>query len=192
MEGKLLLLSAGLVAMSAIFLLRYAWAQQKRSLMLNSLAWALMALGLVLGGWHAGAWGISVTVLVATGCAFVVLGHAAFTASSRETRLKERQVDATQVDAKPLYIGRRITTFLLSVPAGLIASIIIAVGCRAFASITGWQEADSNVLALFMMPLIWAVLVFLMLMKTDRRRQILVLAVPTMTGGAFLILEAVL
>lgn len=192
MEATALLWGGAAGAVAAISLLRLAWSRPRRSLPLNAAAWGLLALGLLGGAQAAGAWGLSIVSLAATGCAFLLLGHAALTAPAGKAKASARRAHALPDTGEPLYLGRRFATFLLSVPAALIASLLLALAGRGLAGMAGWREADSNVLALFLTPIVWSVLLVALLMKTERRGQAALLAVPAATGALLLLLERVI
>lgn len=67
--------------------------------------------------------------------------------------------------------SRPATTLLLCVPVALAVALLLALAARVLANAAGWTEADSNVLALFLMPLCWSLLLFALLMTHDRRAQ---------------------
>lgn len=176
-------------AVVAVLLLRVAWSRPRRSLPLNGAAWGLLFAGLFAGADAHGAWGLSIVSLSAIGCALLLLGHAALTARAGKAKPSERRAHALPDRGEPLRLGRRFGTFLLGVPAALIVSLVVALAARALAGLVGWKEADGNVLALFLTPTIWVTLLFMLLMRTDRRGQAVLLTVPAMAGGLLLLLE---
>lgn len=189
MEGATALWSGGAAAGVAVILLRLAWSRPRRSLPLNTAAWGLLALGLLAGGRTAGAWGLSVVSLVAMGCAFLLLCHAGLTSPAARFRASARRAHVLPDRGEPLRLGRRAITFLLSVPAALIVSLLIALAVRGLLPAAGWHEADSNTTAFFLTPVLWSVLLFLLLMKTDRRGQAALLAIPAAAAALLLLLE---
>src|SRR3546814_17242504 len=70
------------------------------------------------------------------------------------------------------------TTLFRSVPLARIASLLVALGARALAALAGWADADSNALALLLLPLVWGMLAFVLLMLPSRRAQFVWLALP--------------
>ena len=69
---------AGALAVTGIALLRMSWGRPGRAAGLNALGWAALAIGVVIGGAVAGAWGIAVTSLFAVGTAIAILAKAVF------------------------------------------------------------------------------------------------------------------
>jgi hypothetical protein len=79
---------------------------------------------------------------------------------------------------EPRRIGRRLLTFLVTVPLAMLVSLLVALAARALAALGGWAEADSNALTLLLLPLLWGILAFALLMMPRRRTQILWLLLP--------------
>lgn len=163
--------AGGLTAAAAVLGLRAAWSRQHRSAPANAICWGLMLLALAIGWGAAGAWGMAVVSLAATACAFLLLGQAAVAAPVGKVSTSSRRVHMLPEKGEPLHLWRRIATFLLCVPVALAVSLLLALAARAMADAAGWTEADSNVLALFLMPLFWSLLLFALLMTHDRRVQ---------------------
>lgn len=163
--------TGGLAAIAAVLGLRFAWSRQHRSAPANAICWGLLFLALAMGWGAAGAWGLAVVSLAATACAFLMLGRAAITAPAGRVSASTRRVDMLPEKGEPLHLWRRIATFLLCVPVAMAISLLLALAARVLANAAGWTEADSNVLALFLMPLFWSLLLFALLMTHDRRAQ---------------------
>jgi hypothetical protein len=74
--------------------------------------------------------------------------------------------------------------------AGFAVSVGLAAAMRGLGGLLGWDEANANALALFTVPLAWAVLCTVLLMQTRRRDQIVTLALcalptlPVLLSGA--------
>jgi hypothetical protein len=91
---------------------------------------------------------------------------------------------------EPRRIGRRFGTFGLVIVAGLVVSVDLAMAIRGLGAILGWREANSNALALFTVPVAWAVLSTILLMQERRRDQVLTLVasglplIPVLVAGA--------
>lgn len=167
------------LAIAGIALLRFAWRQKRRSPRLNLLSWGLVGGGVWLGAAATGAWGVAIVSLAATGCAFVLLTHAAITARPDKARPSARRANLLDED-EPLGLGRRLVTFVLTVPLALAVALALGVAGRALAGLAGWHEANGNVLTLFLMPVAWALLAFLLLMVSRRRTQVYLLLAPAL------------
>lgn len=88
---------------------------------------------------------------------------------------------------QPWHLMRRINSFLLVVGAGLIVSIGLALAARWLLELIGCSEANANVSALFLMPIIWTIVAFTLLMQTGRRRQLTLLLGAIVPGAPFLL-----
>lgn len=188
-DSPLLLWSGAAAAMAAVLLLRLAWSRPRRSVPLNAAGWGLLLLGLLAGAREEGAWGLSVISLVAMGCAFALLAHAALTAPANRAKPSARRAHALPDRGEALRLGRRFGTFALAVPAALCSALLVTLAARSLAGLADWHQADANVLAFFLMPVIWSILLFMLLMKTDRREQVMLLVLPAVTGGLLLLVE---
>lgn len=185
MQHGTLLWLAALLAIGTIGVLRFAWAQPRRSAALNSAGWALLAAAVIAGASAAGAWGVAMASLWAMGAAAVLLGFAVIGSEAREGRAPKRGVGMLPAAGEELRLGRRFGTFAIVVPGALAASIAFAIGLRAIALFAGWSEAGSNALALFTVPIAWGILATVLLMQQRRTAQLASLA-----GSALFLLFA--
>jgi len=187
MTGNVIHLTAALLALAAIAVLRLSWGQPKRSTGLNAVGWLALILALVAGWSAAGAWGASVASLWAMGAAFVVLAYAAWRSPPARRTASNRRAGMLPEGGEPKRVWGRFATFVIVVVAGMAASIALAVTARWMALLAGASEANANVIALFAAPLGWTVLVFLLLMTRSRKRQMTLLAAPLASAiAAFL------
>ena len=171
----LMLVSAG-TALLGVAALRFSWSRKGRSAPLNTAGWLLLAVG-GGGGWMtAGAWGLTVAMLAATAAACVALALAAFEQPKVSRRSKPAATGAITAEAGGW--GRGLLTFALTGPAALIVSVAIALAARDLAMRWPVAEADGNVMVLGLVPLVWPLLTFAMLMTAKRGRQIAMLAIP--------------
>jgi hypothetical protein len=190
MQGTAPLILGALGAGLAVLALRASWARKTRSAAANAAGWSLMALAAVLAGFGAGAWGVAVASLAGMGVAAVLLGIAAVTSPAGRAAASNRRVGMLPEAGEPRRIGRRVGTFLMVVVGGLLASLAWALGVRGFGGLAGWDEADSNALALFAVPLAWSVIATTVLMQQRRRSQFATLAIaslpalPVLLSGA--------
>ena len=176
MTDTLLLTAACIGSIGGVATLRYAWAQPRRSNVLNAAGWLLLLTAPILAWDAAGAWGASIASLAAMTAAFVALGWAAATSAPAKQKASNRRVRMLPEQGEPLRIGARIITFLLVAIVAALLSVALAIAIGHAARLGGWSEANSTVVALASMPLIWAVLAFFMTMQTRRSAQIQVLA----------------
>lgn len=182
MYGDGLLLLGVLASTGGVALLRVSWSRRKRSHRLNLAGWSLQFLAVVLGWAAAGIWGVSVEALVAMAMAFVLLGWAGWTSPPGVMKASNRRAGMLPEGGAPLRLGRRVLTFVLVGVLALFASIGLALGARLLALLGGTGEADANVLALFVTPVVWSVFAFALLMTADRRRQFAMLALGSLAA----------
>ena len=114
--------------------------------------------------------------LWAMGAAFAFLAVAAWQSPPARRRASSRRAGMLPEAGEPLRLGHRFATFLLVVLAGMLAAIALAIAARWISLLAGASEANANVLALFVVPLAWTILAFLMLMTDSRKRQGAILA----------------
>ncbi len=174
------LLAAGCIAgLIGVAVLRAAWSRATRSMPLNLTGW-LLILGGAAGGWAAaGAWGTAVASLFPTGGAFLFLAAAAITSGPSKLKASNRRAGLLPEKGEPIRLAARLLTFGL---VGLLAAVIgvgLAVAVGALLPWMGMSEANAYALALQLMPLIWAVLAFALLMQPSRRRQFKLLALSS-------------
>jgi len=175
------------MAAGAIWLLHVSWQRAIRSVALNVLAWALLFAALIVGARDAGAWGMTLVSIGAIGAALALLGWAAWMSPPGKSKASSRRVNMLPEPGEPRMIGRRVLTFVLTVPLAFIVVILVSVAARGVAVSAGWNEADANVLTLLLLPLLWAVLIAVMLLETRRVRQYAMLALPALVSGGVLI-----
>ncbi|GAY20842.1 hypothetical protein [Sphingobium fuliginis] len=185
-QPSLLLWTSALLAAAAVCLLRFSWGRALRSAPLNAAAWGLLAFALTMGMAGGGAWGVAMVTLAALAMAFCCLALAAATAPPGKTGASNRRAHMLPEGQEPLRIGGRMVSFLLSVPGAMLVALILGLAARGTARALGAHEADGNVLMLFLMPLLWAVMAMLILLWPQRRRQVGLLTAPALLGLAML------
>lgn len=192
MAGEALFVAATGGAIMAVAVLRLSWARPQRSAALNAGGWLLLALSLASGWAYAGAWGVTILSLWTMAAAFVALAVAAWTSPPARRKASNRRAGLLPEAGEPLRLGRRITTFLIVVLAGMVSAVALGLAIRWLSLLTGASEANANVLALFVVPLGWTILAFLILMTESRRRQIAILAAAVATAIPSLASESLL
>ena len=176
MAGDVLILAGAGSAILGIAILRYSWRRTGRSVPHNTAGWFLLAVG-AAGGWSgAGAWGLTVIMLVGTAAACIALAPGAFEMPKASRRAKAAANGASGAEAGDWRRG--LMTFALTGPAALVVTIAIALAARDLAMRWPVAEADGNVMVLGLVPLVWPLLTFAMLMCTKRTSQIAILAIP--------------
>ena len=165
-------------AVLGVLLLRRAWGLPRRSAALNGAAWALLLVGAALGIAGNGAWGAAMVSLFGMGMAALFLAQAAAASRPGKTRASDRKAHMLPAKGEPRRIGRRLLTFLVTVPLAMLVSLLAALAARALAGLGGWAEADGNGLTLLLLPLLWGILAFALLMMPRRRTQFACLLLP--------------
>lgn len=182
MSGTSPLVWAGAAAaVFGVLLLRRAWGLSRRSAALNGVAWALLLAASITGAAGRGAWGLAIVALFAMGMAAALLARAALGSPPGKTRASDRKAHMLPEHGEPLYLGRRVLTFLVTVPLAFAAALLIALAARAAAGLGGWAAADANVLTLLLVPVIWGLLAFLLLMVRRRTQWAMLVAPATLS-----------
>lgn len=172
----------GTAIVAAVLQLRRAWGLPRRSAAANGIAWALMLAGAVSALAGSGAWGLAVVSLVGMATAALLLAHAGWTSPRGKARGLDRRAHMLPESGEPRHLGRRLLTFVLTVPLGFTASLLGALGVRALTGMAGLSDADGNAMVLLLAPVFWAFLVFWLLMLSTRREQCAWLAAPAIAG----------
>ena len=181
---------AAAFGVAGVGVLRFAWALPRRSGTWNAAGWGLLLAAAIGAGLAEGAWGVAVAAMLAMAAAMIALAIAGARSPQGRATASNRRVGMLPEGAEPRRIGRRIGTFALVMVAGAAVSIGLAAAVRGLGELLGWHAANSNALALFTVPLAWAVLCTVLLMQTRRRSQLLTLAlcslplVPVLLTGA--------
>lgn len=178
----LLTLAGAATVVAAVLQLRRAWSLPRRSAAANGVGWALMLVGPALALAGDGAWGLAVASLCGMAAAALLLAHAGWTAPRGKGRASDRKAHMLPEKGEPRALGRRLLTFLLTVPLAFAAALLAALGARALAGMAGWSDADGNAMALLLLPLLWGILAFWLLMLPRRRSQYTLLAFPAAAG----------
>ena len=180
MAGDGAILAATAAAVYGVALLRLSWGLPRRSTSLNAVAWLLLGGAAVLGALGAGAWGMAVTMLVATGTAALVLVHIALEPSRALRRSSTTAAAAAAttgaMTARSGNWPHALATFLITGPLALAAAVLVALAIRSLALLWPVAEADGNVIVLALVPLVWPLLAFAVLMTEGRRPQLAMLA----------------
>jgi hypothetical protein len=79
---------------------------------------------------------------------------------------------------------RRASVFLLVVPVGFAATMVLALGVEATARRAGWGEADRTVLTLMLQPAAWAVLACGQMLSAHPRGMVVPALACTLGGAA--------
>ncbi len=177
-----LVLIGAVVIVAAVLQLRRAWGLPRRSAAANGIGWSLLLAGVALALAGDGAWGLAVASIAGMATAALLLAHAGWTAPKGKGRASDRKAHMLPERGEPRALGRRLLTFLLTVPLAFAASLLAALGARALAGVAGWNDADGNAMTLLLLPLLWGILAFWLLMLPRRRAQWTCLAVPATIG----------
>jgi len=185
-----LLWLAAVAGVAGVGVLRLAWSLPRRSPTGNAASWGVLLASVVGAALAEGAWGISVVAMFTMAAAMTALAVAGARSPAGREKASNRRVGMLPEAGEPRRIGRRLGTFALVIVAGFAVSLGLALAMRGLGGLLGWHEANANALALFTVPLAWAVVCTVMLMQTSRRSQVLTLAVcglplvPVLLTGA--------
>ena len=173
MPGDAMLWLGCALTPGGVAILRLSWSRAARSARLNTLGWGMLAGGSLLAGMAEGAWGVAVAALFAMGTAALFLARAALE-QPRSVRRTPAPIRAIATGGRGDW-ARRGATFLLAGPVALAVAVAAALAARSLA--VGWRsaEADANVMVLALVPLVWPLLAFAVLMARERGRQITML-----------------
>ena len=182
---------AGALAVTGIALLRMSWGRPGRASGLNALGWAALAIGVVIGGAVAGAWGIAVTSLFAVGTAIAILAIAVFEHPRRQRPARPLRETEALNGVGGTRIGQALATFAIAGPLALVVSVLFALAARLALIAAGAGEANGNVAVLGLVPLVWPILAFVLLITQTRGKQLLLtsavaiaaLALAVLVGG---------
>lgn len=119
------------------------------------------------------------TAIEGMGAAMALLGISAMRSRPGKARASNRRVGLVPESGEPLRLGARVLTFVVVALIAAVLGIGIAVAVASLALLAGSGEANAYSLALRMMPLVWSVLAYLLLMQPSRRGQAKVLAVAS-------------
>lgn len=184
-----MLLLAAATAIGGAAALRFAWSQPTRSMIWNGAGWGLFLVAACSAWVGAGAWGLAVASLCGMGAALALLAHAALTAPAvAGAKASNRRANMLPQGREPLFLRRRIVTFLIVVFVAMFVAIGIGIATRAVALLLGASEANANVLAFFAMPLVWVWFAYALLMEHRRTRQWQMLALWAVPGVLAIIL----
>lgn len=167
--GALPVLLGSAACAAGVAALRLGWARPRRSAALNGLSWGSLAGGLVLLGWAEGAWGVAIGALAAMLTAGMLLAAAARNGGNGARRGRAAEEPALPGARSPLALGRRAGVFLLVVPGGFAAAILIALAGLAVAREAGWREPDALALAFYLFPLAWAIIALALMLRARLR-----------------------
>jgi len=190
-DASFIWLGSGFAAVG-IGLLRVSWGRSGRSAALNFAAWGLLVLAAILAGAGAGAWGVAVAANTAMAAAGGLLLFAAWQPGSRrrgvERILRDPRDENTGAKAS---IRRAFTTFLIAGPLCLIAAVAVSMAVRALIMATGGAEADGNVAVLGIVPLIWPILAFALMVMRKRSHQLVWLGAIAAASTLILITQGI-
>ena len=151
------------------------------------LGWVLIAAALLLAAYAFGAWGVAIGMT-----AGMIVALSALFWSERLMPGRPWRPDRTPVAAAPVRLPvslfRRVSVFLLVVPSGGIAALVLAFGMQAVAQRAGMGAADATACTIFLMPVVWIGLMGWQLTRNGPRRMI---APPVLAATIGVLLWAV-
>lgn len=168
-----------IAGLAGVGMLHASWSRKQRSVIMNLSGWALILGAAIQGAAFAGAWGIAVAALFPMAGAFVLLAIAAIRSKPAKPAAATRRAKAGIAERAPLKLAARSLTFVLIAVLAAAIGLGIATAAGGLVLLGGADKSDAYATALFMMPLAWSVLAFLVLMQPHRRGQAKVLTVAS-------------
>jgi hypothetical protein len=155
-------------------LVRLGWGRGGRGVAVAG--WALAGAALLALTLTDGAWGCALGSVAGIAVALVAVLHAGWTSPARRLRPATARTVAAR---EPLHLRRRAAVFALVVPCAFAATQWLALAAFDLARARGLGEANAVVLALFLQPIAWAVVMAIQLTRAGPARMI---APPLLTA----------
>lgn len=162
------------IALGAL-LIRLGWGGWRAA---AAIGWAAGLAGLATLAQRDGAWGIAIGMVAAIAAMIAILLHAGWTAPARASR-PPREAPAVTLPHRRSDIAHRLAVFALVVPGAFVAAQWLAFAAQALARRGGAGDADAIVLALFLQPTLWGVIMTVQMTRADARGMI---APPLVAG----------
>ena len=169
------------VVAGAIVLVRFGWGGRRGA---APLGWALAIAGLTILTLRDGAWGLAIGTAAAIAMALALVLQAGWVSPNKPQR-PAREPSSVTIPARSADLAGRLAVFLLVVPFAFVAAQWLAFGIQAIARRIGAAEADAVVLALFLQPILWGVIMTVQMTRAGPRRMV---APPTVAAVAGTIL----
>ena len=157
-----------LAVVGGMVLVRAGWGGRRA---LAVVGWTTVFVGVVLLTDRDGAWGLAVGAVVASAAALAIVLRAGWTAPAKAARPR-RGAPAIAIPRGWPDIARRVGVFALVVPIAFAAAQWLAFGAQALARRVGAGDADAIVLALFLQPVLWGILMTIQMTRRDAGRMI--------------------
>jgi hypothetical protein len=165
-DGMIAAASIGIAG--AMLLVRAGWGGRRGA---AAAGWSLAAVALLALTWRDGAWGLAIGTVVAMIAALAILLWAVWRSPASAKRAP-RVAEAVTVPQRLPDLARRGAVFALTVPAAFAAAQWLAFGTQALARRQGAAEADAIVLALFLQPIAWAIIMTVQMTRAGPARMI--------------------
>lgn len=172
-------LVAAMAGLAGVGVLRVSWSRKQRSRAMNLTGWSLILGAAVYGAAFAGAWGIAAAALPPMSGAFILLAIAAIRSKPGKVRAATRRPSASIAEPAALRLAARGLTFVLVAVLAAAVGMGIALAAGGLVLLVGAGKSDAYATALFMMPMSWSMLAFVLLMQPRRRGQAKVLAIAS-------------
>ncbi len=169
-------LGAGLVAASiGPLLLRWGWQRGRAAVIAG---WGALLLAAILLALSHGAWGLAAGAVAAMAVASALLMQAALASPAPRGNGRKREAAASpRLPHDWRDTARRIAIFLIVVPLDLVAASFLACAIERMLFGAGWLEANTLTVALFAIPILWALAASWQMLCT---RAVTMLAAPAL------------
>lgn len=158
-------------------LVRVGWASSRA---VAAIGWVAILAGLTVLTLRDGAWGLAIGTVAGMATALAILLHAGWRSPAKPRR-PAREAPSIAIPRRWPDIARRLGVFALVVPGAFVAAQWLAFGAQALARRGGAGDADAAVLALFLQPVLWGVIMTIQMTRANAARMI----APPVVAGLF-------
>lgn len=149
------------------------------------LGWAVVCGASLVATWLDGAWGLATCTVTGMAAAYAALLWSALVAPGQPRRPEIRRT-ATYPANGDIGVARRLCVFLLVVPGGGTASVVLTFGIKAAARRAGASAADASALMLILLPLLWSGLLAWQMTRPKLGRMVALPLLAVLLGAMLL------
>ncbi|MEO9600161.1 hypothetical protein [Parasphingorhabdus sp.] len=174
---------------AGLFILYRAWLENERSTKLLAAGWAALLGSLVFWIYAGGAdRGIALGLIVICLGALCFVGHSAAQQPANQTKVARKKKPSQKPPQAASFAqwGRSIGIILFLGPICGLLAFLIAMGVYEALDMVGTERANSLVTALFLFPILWAIIVSFCLISTRRIWKAAVLLCAPLLSAALI------
>lgn len=163
------MIAAALIMVAgAMLLVRIGWSGRPP---VATVGCGLAVIGLVLLTHRDGAWGLAIGTAAGIVSVLAIVLHAGWASPAKALR-PAREAPSVVIPVTMSDVARRVAVFALVVPGAFLAAQWLAFGVQAVARRGGAGDADTIVLALYLQPVLWAVIMTVQMTRAGAARMI--------------------